>query len=212
MERVKKIVVTIMICIMAMALPLAASAANVNKGNKTVSVGHKIQLKVDGKSKNVKWITSNKKIATVTKKGQVTGKKVGTAKITAKVGKNTYFWKVSVKENKFVCANQNPSKWTIRTIWPTYNVLQMYYKSGKLYTKGFWVNPTNNLDYTKIKARVGIYDRKTGIKIASKNVTYNKLLTAQTWRKADITFNKSEVKKQNFDLRTMSVYTVTTIY
>lgn len=210
MKRAKRVLVAIMICIMAMALPVSASAAKVNYGKQFVSVGHKLQLKVNEKSKKVKWSTSNRKVATVNKKGLVVGKKTGTVKITAKSGKNVYTWKVYVKANKFVAINQNPETWSYNCNWPTYNVLQMYYKNGKLYTKGFMAN-TTNFDYTKIVARVEIFDRVSGTKIASKNVVYNKLLSAGTYRYENITFNKSEMKN-NFDLRTMDAYTYTLIY
>ena len=117
---------------MAMALPVSASAAKVNYGKQFVSVGHKLQLKVNEKSKKVKWSTSNRKVATVNKKGLVVGKKTGTVKITAKSGKNVYTWKVYVTANKFGAINQNPETWSYNCNWPTYNVLQMYYKNGKL--------------------------------------------------------------------------------
>lgn len=45
---------------------------------------------------DVKWSSSNKKVATVTQKGKVTGKARGTATITAKVGKTSYKCRVTV--------------------------------------------------------------------------------------------------------------------
>lgn len=59
--------------------------------------GHKVKLKLLNNKKKVKWSTSNKKIATVSKKGTVTAKKVGQCTITAKVGKKKYKCKVYVK-------------------------------------------------------------------------------------------------------------------
>ncbi len=60
--------------------------------------GEKLQLYVKGhkKSKKIKWKTSNKKIATVSKKGVVKGKKGGICKITAALGKKKYKVKISV--------------------------------------------------------------------------------------------------------------------
>ncbi len=49
-----------------------------------------------GLSGNVKWSSSNKKVATVTSKGKVTAKKEGKATIKAKVGKKTFTCKVTV--------------------------------------------------------------------------------------------------------------------
>ena len=48
--------------------------------------------------KKIKWSSSKKSVATVTSKGKVKGKKAGTAKITAKVGKNKLICIVTVEE------------------------------------------------------------------------------------------------------------------
>ena len=50
-----------------------------------------------GTMKNVTWQSSKKRVATV-KKGIVTGKKKGTAKISAKFGGKTYTCTVKVKK------------------------------------------------------------------------------------------------------------------
>lgn len=81
------------------AVPFSSHAAAVklNKKTATVYAGKTLQLKVKNTKKSVKWSTSNKKIATVSKKGLVTAKKDGKATITAKIGKNKYTCKVTVK-------------------------------------------------------------------------------------------------------------------
>ena len=63
-----------------------------------IQKGEKLKLYVKGykNSKKVKWKSSNKKIATVSKKGVVTGKKGGTCKITATIGKKKYTAKIKV--------------------------------------------------------------------------------------------------------------------
>ncbi len=55
-----------------------------------------LTLKVKGAKGKLKWSTSNKKIASVSKKGKVTAKAKGTALIKAKAGKKTYTCKVTV--------------------------------------------------------------------------------------------------------------------
>lgn len=58
--------------------------------------GNTRQLKLKYTKKKVKWSTSNKKIATVSKNGKVTAKKVGKCTITATAGGKKYKCKVTV--------------------------------------------------------------------------------------------------------------------
>ena len=80
------------------------NAANVkkirlNKKSVSLDIGKKIKLKLKTKVK-VKWKSSNRKIATVTKKGVVTAKKAGRAKITAYKGRRKAICKVVVKKKR----------------------------------------------------------------------------------------------------------------
>lgn len=100
--------VAIMTALVMLVTMLPASEVNaaskiktkLNKNNVTIYVGEKITLKLKNNKKKVKWISSNKKIATVGKKGKVTGKKAGKVRITAKVGKKKYTCRVTVKKNR----------------------------------------------------------------------------------------------------------------
>ena len=69
-----------------------------SKNTISLKVGSKKTLKVKGISKKtkIKWKTSKKKIAAVSKKGVVKAKKAGTTKITAKYGKKKKVWTVKV--------------------------------------------------------------------------------------------------------------------
>lgn len=78
----------------------AKKKIKLNKTKATIYVGKTVTLKVKGTKKKVKWSTSKKKVATVNKKGKVTGKKKGTAKITAKVAGKKLVCKVTVKKAK----------------------------------------------------------------------------------------------------------------
>jgi hypothetical protein len=80
------------------AMTLTANAAKLNKKKTTVAIGSTVKLQVTGTSKKAKWSSSNKSVATVSKKGVVKGKKAGTAKITATVGKKKFTCKVTVKK------------------------------------------------------------------------------------------------------------------
>lgn len=75
----------------------ATSKMKLDKTKVTLRVGESTKLKVKGATKTVKWSSSEKKVATVTQKGVVTAKKVGTAKIYAKVSGKKFTCKVTVK-------------------------------------------------------------------------------------------------------------------
>lgn len=79
-------------------MPVQAAKVKLNKKTVTINVGKTVQLKIKGTSKKAKWSSSNKNVATVSKKGKVKGKKAGTAIITAKVGKKKLKCKVTVKQ------------------------------------------------------------------------------------------------------------------
>ena len=79
---------------------ITVEAPRLSKTSISLTVGNKYNLKVTGTRQKVKWSSSNKKVATVTSKGVVTGKKAGTVKITAKVGSKKYICTVSVKNKK----------------------------------------------------------------------------------------------------------------
>ena len=91
---------TFKVTVQKKAVALKKLTAAVNK-KVTVKKGKKAALKVTKTpvtaAGNVKWSSSNKKVATVSSRGVVKGKKKGTATITAKVGKKTVRFKVTVK-------------------------------------------------------------------------------------------------------------------
>lgn len=74
----------------------AHAAPKISAKSKTLAAGKSFALKVKGEKGKIKWSSTNRKVATVTSKGKVTARKMGTAKIRAKVGKRTYTCKVKV--------------------------------------------------------------------------------------------------------------------
>ena len=95
----------------------AASKVKINKKKATIKVGQTVKLKVKNTKKKAKWSSSNKQVATVSKKGKVTGKKTGKATIIAKAGKKKYKCKIRVVANILPNnAVQNP---TVRPTEPT---------------------------------------------------------------------------------------------
>ena len=76
---------------------MVEAAVKISKSKLSLSVGESYKLSVKGTSSKIIWSTSDKKVATVSKTGQVTAKGAGKAKITAKVGKAKYTCTVNVK-------------------------------------------------------------------------------------------------------------------
>lgn len=98
MKGKKKIVaVCLSIVILITCFPVQTEAAvRINKKRATIRVGRTLALKVRG-ARKVRWKSSNKKIAAVSGKGVVRGRKRGVVTITAKVGKKSYKCRVTVK-------------------------------------------------------------------------------------------------------------------
>lgn len=73
-------------------------AVELNTKEVTLTIGEttKLKLKHAPKNKTITWDSSNKSVAAVTKKGNVTVKKRGKATITAESGKKKYTCKVTV--------------------------------------------------------------------------------------------------------------------
>ena len=88
---IKRISITaVMIALIVAFMPAlggTSHAASIKLNKKTVYLakGKTVKLKVKGTKAKVKWKSSNKKIATVSKSGKVKGKKTGKCTITAKV-------------------------------------------------------------------------------------------------------------------------------
>ena len=85
----------------------AHAAPKISAKSKTLAAGKSFALKVKGAKGKIKWSSTNRKVATVTSKGKVTARKMGTAKIRAKVGKRTYTCKVKVNSRKTVAAGKS---------------------------------------------------------------------------------------------------------
>lgn len=81
---------------------MAASKTKLNSKSITIEVGKTYKLKLKNNNKKVKWISKNKKIAKVTKKGVVKAVKIGKTYIVANVisktksGRKQYKCKVNV--------------------------------------------------------------------------------------------------------------------
>lgn len=98
----------------------AAQKTKISQKTLTLTVGKskKISLKNTKKKKKVRWSSSKRSVATVSRKGKVTAKKAGVAVIKAKLGKRSYYCRVKVKKAaiKKKVKNQMESRYiTLRT-------------------------------------------------------------------------------------------------
>ena len=104
MAKLKKLCAIVLVIVLAFSVTpdsvFAAKKAKISKTKATIYVGKTNKLKVKNNKKKVKWSTSNKKVAKVSKKGKVKGIKAGKATITAKVGKKAYKCKIKVKKKR----------------------------------------------------------------------------------------------------------------
>lgn len=75
-----------------------AATLKLNKSKAKITVGDTLKLKVKGAKGKVLWSTNNKKVASVSKKGVVKGKRTGKATITAKITGKNLKCKVTVKK------------------------------------------------------------------------------------------------------------------
>lgn len=110
--------------ILSLCLTLAApvdakSKVKLNITKATLSVGGSINLKLLNNKKKVTWKSSNKKVASVTKKGKVKAKKKGKASIVAKVGKKKYTCKVTVGSASKKSTSKKSTKNVKTTAVPT---------------------------------------------------------------------------------------------
>ncbi len=101
-NNIKKAAAVVLALVVAMTFSqsvFAGGKAKINHTKKKLFVEDSVQLKIkrDGKSLNgVKWKSSNKEIATVSKSGNVVGKAPGKATITGKYNKKKYKCKITV--------------------------------------------------------------------------------------------------------------------
>ena len=119
MRRLNRLIIFSGVLLMlALAAGVSASAAGITVKRLTLTQGTTYKLKVKGVKGKVKWTSSNKKIAKVTKKGKVKGIKPGNVTITAKVGKKKYKCAVTVqkKKTKTVAVKKTTQSGSIKTV------------------------------------------------------------------------------------------------
>lgn len=152
-----------MMMLLLVLLSSSVSAApKISQKKASVAVGCTVKLKVTGTKNKVKWSSSNKKVATVSSKGVVTGKKAGTAVIKAKVKNKTLKCTVKVYKN---ASSYNLDKMTWgNTCYGniSYKVKSMSFdKNGKLTVQILFRNNSLRYDYTIYAFNLALYDQNS---------------------------------------------------
>lgn len=138
------LIIMVFVIVITSVLPVQAKGKVKLKNSKvTLTVGQSKTLKVLNTKKKIKWTTSNKKVATVSKKGKVKAKKKGNCKIYARVGKKKLTCKVTVKPKKKAkkktTANNNNNTYTNNVTWRSYGTndgVVILVKNNYSYTVG----------------------------------------------------------------------------
>lgn len=99
---IRKICVVLMVCFLldGMEDMTAEAAVRLNRTNVKLREEDTITLRMKGMHKRGVWKTSNRRVATVNRKGKVTAKKKGKAVITCTVEKKVYKCRVTVRRKK----------------------------------------------------------------------------------------------------------------
>jgi uncharacterized protein YjdB len=103
MKQIKKKIAIVLTLILSISMiptmdVSAAKKVKLSRTTVTIYVGKTVTLKLKNNKNKVRWSSSNRNIATVTKKGKVKGKKAGKTTITAKVGKKKYRCRVTIRK------------------------------------------------------------------------------------------------------------------
>lgn len=109
-KRVRAVVCMIMSLLLMLTMvtfPADASAMTISKTSYKLTKGYAITLKVTGAGGNVSWSSSDTSVASVSESGQVIGKKVGDAVITAKSGNESVSCNIKVVGGKLQVSKKN---------------------------------------------------------------------------------------------------------
>lgn len=198
MKRLKKITSIVLAIAMVVTLMAVSPSTNADAAVKffygkklTINVGKKDTIAVKGKAK---FTSSNKKIATVSKKGTVKGKKPGTCKITVRVGSSKATSTVKVLPAKVTIRSAAlTSVSTAKVTWKKQKNVAGYYvyrstspKSGfkkvatiKGYKKTSYVSAGLAAGY-KYYFKVKAYAKAGKKKLTS--AKYSDVMSVKTWK------------------------------
>jgi hypothetical protein len=119
-RKLKQLVsITLIVCFAILLFSNAnveAAAVKINKKSATLYVGETTQLKINGTNKKVTWTSSDKSVATISSKGKVIAKEIGTTTITGKISTKKYSCKITVKYNIDSMLSDSYN-WLVEDMW-----------------------------------------------------------------------------------------------
>lgn len=173
----------------------------------SLGVGAETTLKLTGKGK-ITWKSSNKKIATVSKKGVVTAKKAGTATITATCNGKKATCKVKVKKNE--CKLES---YSTKASSYAYNQTLLGFKKIKRDSKGNYVlsgHLINTFGSSTSYAKNLVIKVYRNDKLIAKQTfkRWNVRVGARSSKAITLTIKKKNIRKKKTDLTTGNVRVV----
>jgi hypothetical protein len=108
MKKISRLLILVMILsLLAGAVPVQAASIKLSKSWATLEKDATLTLKLTNATDTVKWTTSDKKVATVSKKGKITAKAEGTAVIIAEHKGKKYSCTVAVIDSNDSVLTEN---------------------------------------------------------------------------------------------------------
>ena len=138
----------------------AATKVKLNKTNVSINIGDSIRLKVTGTKNKITWSSLNKRVASVSSNGKVTGKALGKTTIKANVGRKMLKCTVNVKNvlsvNKSSITIQEEG--SVKISFRTGGTVSLEVDDSSIisckWDDGEWINNTKELHITGIKSGI----------------------------------------------------------
>lgn len=158
---------------MTITAKAAISKVPILKMNKTIAIRSKFKIDLVGIAKNAKvtYKSSNKKIATINKKGIITGKKLGKCKISADVVQDGSYYRVrinlTVKKKVIIYSLKKKALSKKAGTLPEYNVYKRVFKNKKTKIKFMNVEKNAKVTYTSSNPKVATVKKNGKVGIVS---------------------------------------------